>query len=364
MNFLEGLKNQIETTNLRDESVLLALPDCTISIRSNSQIFLNEIKQYFQSTLAKQSLTPDTEIIAIQAEPYDESKAPWIDWIREPGKAGRKDAFIDLDTLHERLLYKVKTGMLFWQKPQKPTAIGEIENHPNQIINFILNQYLNEHLRKGWALGHAAGLQINGKGLAIAGLSGGGKSTLMLHLLESGEHFISNDRLVFKKAADDSVIMRGIPKQPRINPGTIVHNTRLKNLITPDKTRELLALPTEELRKLEDKYDADVDTFFGKGCYQPETYLDTLIILNWSPNATESTQLHKTTLKESPELIPALMKSAGPFYSDIKGNFIKNGKQPDPTPYLKELGDIPCYVLTGKIDFSDAVTLIQKQILN
>lgn len=360
MKFLETLQQTIETHTLLPEKVTLNLTNQTISVRSNSLHFLKEIRQYFHSSVSDQT-SADIEVIAIQAEqPNGIHLVPWLDWQREPEKKGRKDAFIDLELPAQRLIYKVKTGMVFWQRPQQPTAIGDIESHPNQIINFILNQYLNLHLRQGWILGHAAGLQIQGKGIAIAGLSGGGKSTLMLHLLDHGEHFISNDRLLLAKHPT-SVCMRGIPKQPRINPGTIVHNPKLKSLISETDTAKLLALPTEQLRTLEDKYDADVDHFYGSDCYQSQANLEGLVILNWSANTKTKTSLRQTTLNDSPQLLPALMKSPGAFYSD-KGEFIKNGQSPKQTPYLENLGDIPCWVLEGQIDFAKAVKLVLEQI--
>lgn len=360
MEFLKTLTSKIDSTELCDQAVTLDLPGLIINIRSNSQLFLEEVQSYFHSVIVE-SCPADVEVVAIQMTPFEDDSAAWEDWAREPGKTGRKDAFIDLPEEHNRLLYKVKTGMVFWQRPNLPAAFGDVEQHPNQIINFVLNQYLNHHLRENWVLGHAAGLQLFGKGMAVAGLSGGGKSTLMLHLLENGEHFISNDRLLFNEV-DGRLQMRGIPKQPRINPGTIVHNPRLSSLIGEDESKRLLALPTEELRALEDKYDADIDTFYGEGYYQPETTLDGFIILNWSATTDQPTSLTTTTLNESPEMLAALIKSPGPFYSDGDGTFVENGEEPAEAPYFRMVGEVTCYVLGGKIDFDAAVKLLIEKL--
>lgn len=353
-------------------------------IHSNSPKLLENLQIYFgrlatiQTRVEKTSTTQTTEFFLYQTENDSAvqafiQKTPWQDWTREAGKSGRKDVVFDLDlaqecedkTLQEtlRLLYKVKTGVLFVQ-PATPnsavncSAFGDIEQHPNQMINFILTQYLNQHLRQNWLLGHAAGLQIDGKGLAIAGLSGGGKSTLMLQLLENAEHFISNDRLLFSPTNSGDISLRGIPKQPRINPGTIVHNPRLHSLMSESQRATFLAMPSEELRALEQKYDAMVDELYWENCYQAQTGLEYLVILNWSALSTQATTLAQTTLSDSPHLIPALMKSPGPFYSDAQGVFLKNGIIPNPQDYVDLLGEIPVLELNGKVDFAIAKQLV------
>lgn len=353
------------------QSLWLNLPQARYQIFSNSQSLLNELSDYF-AELASWDKAHDNEITQTPIYLWHTADAakliastPWQDWVREAGKSGRKDAVFDLDQTHGtlRLLHKVKTGMLFVQpssrnSQDKLMAFGPAKQHPNQMVNFILMQYLNQHLRQDWLLGHAAGLQIAGKGIAIAGLSGGGKSTLMLHLLEEGEHFISNDRLLFKVDANNQMLMRGIPKQPRINPGTIVHNPRLHSLMTAEQRDEFLAMPSEELRALELKFDAPVNQLFWPNCYQPETKLDYLVILNWTAGAENPTSLKETSLQQSPELIAALMKSPGPFYCQTNGEFLQNGLIPLAETYQQRLGQIPVLELNGKIDFEAAKKLV------
>lgn len=356
----------------------ITLPAQSYQIISNHAGLLDTLHDYFgrlaswcnrNADIDNKSLQTIQVYVGEQANKLI-AQTSWEDWIREAGKSGRKDAVLDT-TFHQqsiRLLYKVKTGILFIQPAGNNPhslkdslgcmAFGAAEQHPNQIINFILTQYLNQHLRQNWLLGHAAGLQIQQLGVAIAGLSGGGKSTLMLHLLEVGEHFISNDRLLFNTDSTGRLIMRGIPKQPRINPGTIVHNPRLHSLMSDTEKANFLAMPSEQLRALELKYDAPVDTLYGKNCYQPEAHLDYLIILNWSPSSDLPTSLRLTTLATSPQLIPALMKSPGPFYSDANGQFLRNGIIPDAKDYRQRLGQTPVLELNGKVDFAIAKRLI------
>ncbi|QAB15889.1 HprK-related kinase B [Hydrogenovibrio thermophilus] len=368
LNLVQQISQFQESTPLQPQRLSLSLPGWTLAIESNSKTLLTTLQHYFGDLLSESSAQADQTITAYETDQFLNQGLHWEDWKRETGKTGRKDAFLDFDNGLEaqRFIYKVKTGMLFWQRHDQPTAFGPTESHPNQIINFILTQYLNEHLRRDWLLGHAAGLQLNGRGLAIAGLSGGGKSTLMLHLLENGEHFISNDRLLFadstitESARPDELWMRGIPKQPRINPGTIVHNSRLHALIPAERRAELLQLPREELRQLEEKYDADVNRLYHPNCFKAESPLSALVILNWQPGSDDATRLTETTLNDSPHLLPAIIKSPGPFYADRQNVFLPNQIEPDTAPYLAMLGDLPCWELNGNVDFAAAVRLVEE----
>lgn len=363
MSLFEQLERQCEQTTWLTP-LILQLNEQIIALETSSQDLRQTLERYFECVLCDPIHTPDVIVQAIEAPAYDETQLTWQDWPRPASKSGRKDAIFD-DTPEGRLVYKVKTGMLFWQKSTLPLAIGPVRAHPNQVINFILTQNLNHHLRHNWLLGHAAGLQIQGQGLAIAGLSGGGKSTLMLHLLAQGEHFISNDRLLLKQQGQQ-VLMRGIPKQPRINPGTIVHNPRLQGLISETARQDYLAMPEHELRQLEYKFDADVNQLYHPNCYLAESPLKALIVLNWQVDSPEATQLVCTNFNEAPHLLPALIKSAGPFYADTNGQFLSRGQAIEENlasqPYLKELGQVVCWELKGKIDFDQAQKLILKQL--
>lgn len=366
MNSTQQLTSQLETTRQntiwQTGSLFLTLADQVFEIQTNSAILLKELEQYFQSVVTYAQVA-DCKLQAIESDEYFLIGKDWNNWPRPASKAGRKDAI--LESPLGRLVYKVKTGMLLWQHQEAPLVIGPVEAHPNQVINFILTQSLNHHLRKDWLLGHCAALEIAGQGIALAGLSGGGKSTLMLHLMERGEHFISNDRLVFQPQ-NRQVIMRGIPKHPRINPGTIVYNPRLHSLISEEQRQNFLAMPQEELRQLEYKFDADVNQIYGKNCYKSESKLSAFVVLNWKVNSEQPTALRQTTLANSPELLAAIIKSPGPFYADIAGNFLTLEaaleESLETEPYLQQLGDVPCWELTGKIDFDIASQLVFQQL--
>ncbi|MEA3405237.1 MAG: HprK-related kinase B [Pseudomonadota bacterium] len=366
---IQKIQSQVD---LLEQSLEIKVHQQIYRIHSNSQKLLGLLEDYFH-TLA-QSQTSNikhenlTEIHVYETDQLADliAQTQWTDWKREGGKVGRKDAILDSEWNDQRLrlLYKVKTGMLFLQPGPDahhqliPLALGPAEANSSQIINFILTQHLNQHLRLDWQLGHTSGMQIQQKGLAFAGLSGGGKSTLMLHLLAQAEHFISNDRLLLKRH-NNRLMMRGIPKQPRINPGTIVHNPRLHSLMSERERNEYLALPSETLRAIEKKYDAPVHYLYHKDCYLAESPLDALFILNWQAHSSQPTSVSQVKITERIDLLPAIMKSPGPFYATAESGFLKNGAPLVEANYLKLLQATTVYEITGKIDFEAA----QQQIL-
>ncbi|MDX1347710.1 MAG: HprK-related kinase B [Thiomicrorhabdus chilensis] len=365
-NLLDYLLNTSKQVQLQPKGLSLDLKGFPLEVRSNSQALLETLRHYFAGLSewsSTSNLSQAQAIFVYQSDVLQNAiqQTEWQDWRREPGKTGRKDAVADvrLDEHPVRLLHKVKTGMLFVQpapftEAVSPMAFGPAETHSSQIINFVLTQYLNHHLRHQWLLGHASALQIHNHGLAIAGLSGGGKSTLMLHLLEEGQHFISNDRLLMKQQDDGSLTMRGIPKQPRINPGTIVHNPRLQGLISTAERERFLAMPSESLRALEQKYDAPVDQLYHPDCYQAEAQLDALFILNWQAQSELNTHVTLVDIGQRSDLLPAIMKTPGPFYARDEHGFLANGFEPEPQEYQTLLQHCRVYEITGNIDFEDA----------
>ena len=171
---------------------------------------------------------------ALTAEPA------WTDWLREGGKSGRKDAICDLDD--GRLVRKVRSGVTFLQAPGLAVAFGPLGDNVSTVINFINTQILSACLREGWQLCHAAAVTGQGRTLAISGLSGGGKSTSMLRMMDiDGTAFVSNDRVLVKGGAPAQA--QGIPKQPRINPGTILGNPRLHGMLSPARENTRSASP-------------------------------------------------------------------------------------------------------------------------
>ena len=332
---------------LCDEALYLALGACTLRVRSNSSAHINQLTRYFSNVVGP-AADPDIEIVAIEREEPDLG-IEFTDWKREPGKSGRKDSYHDFSG--GRLVRKVRTGMVFLQSATQRIAAGPCIRYDNQVINFINAQYMNWLQNRGWLICHAAGLVENGRTLGIAGFSGGGKSTLMLHMMEHPEiSYLTNDRL-FIRAEDAGIQAAGIPKLPRVNPGTIVHNPRLHSLIPAAERESLLALPNEQLWELEDKYDVLIDQVYGPDRFTVEKPLGAFLVLNWKRNSDEPLKLQRIDLSERRDLLSAIMKSPGPFYQFADGSFFDDDMPLNEQAYLETLADIAVYEASGGIDF-------------
>ena len=348
---------------LAAEALHLDLGECHIRLRSNSPELITQLRGYFAHALGPEA-EPTLDLLAIERQAPDPAAdlgIAFIDWKREPGKSGRKDSYYDLPGA--RLIRKVRTGMVFLQSETARIAAGPCREYDNQVINFINAQYMNWLQHHDWRICHAAGLVHDGRCLGIAGFSGGGKSTLMLHLLErEGIDYLTNDRL-FIRAEGGQVDAAGIPKLPRVNPGTIVHNPRLHPLIAEEQRLALLELPKEELWELEEKYDVMVEDVYGEGRIVPVAPLGGFLILNWRRDDDAPVSVERFDPAERPELLGAIMKSPGPFYQYPDGRFLDDETPLDPAIYIEALADVPLYEARGGVDFPALERIVLDELL-
>jgi len=338
---------------LVNENVLLQLENYRISLRSNSIELLKKLENYFSHTLANSqaNLPADIEIVAIERE-EPELDLTFIDWKREPGKTGRKDSYLDLQG--SRLVRKVRTGMIFLQSKHHLIAAGPCLANDNQLINYINSQYMNYLQQQGALICHAAAATFKGECLAIAGFSGGGKSTLMLNLLEHPDAgYLTNDRL-FLERSGESLSAKGIPKLPRINPGTIMNNDRLCSILPEVRRVELSALSKEELWDLEEKYDVFPEQVYGPGKIVSKARLRAVLILNWQRNSVDVCEINQVDINVRRDLLPAVMKSPGPFYQYPDGSFYRDDTPLDDQSYIALLGEVEVFEVIGKVDFEFA----------
>lgn len=335
---------------LVDKQVLLDLNGYRIALLSNSAGLLEKLENYFHHVTSTGNA--DIEVVCIESEVNDADGIEFIDWKREPGKSGRKDAYFDLTD--GRLVQKVRTGMLFLQSRVHRIAIGPCLENDNQVINFINAQYMNWLQQRDHLICHASGLVFKQQCLAIAGFSGGGKSTLMLHMLaKPGVSYLTNDRL-FLSRRDEAVIATGIPKLPRVNPGTLLNDPMLKPIISAERCQSLEALTLEELWHLEEKYDVDVQAIYGSNKIIPQQRISAFLILNWKFNADEPCHIQQVELSQRHDLLAAVMKSPGPFYQFKDGRFFMDNMELDKRHYLDMMNAIRIYEATGKVDFEYA----------
>ncbi|MEM8702592.1 MAG: HprK-related kinase B [Pseudomonadota bacterium] len=336
-----------ERATRASDPVCLSVGGYVIEVRCTSGALLAELLRYFQHVI---TVPTDADLTVHVLGPVDlPTDVAFADWKREPGKSGRKDAIADL--ADGRLVLKIRTGLRFLQAPGWAVAFGPTEDHPNQVINFINTQILNRFQREGWVACHAAAVRTEHKGLAISGLSGGGKSTTMLRLMEvAGTKYVTNDRLLVRKNGKDTDAL-GIPKLPRINPGTIVTNSRLAGLIDEEREEELRNMERDELWHLEEKYDLFIDDIYGPGRISHTAKLTDFWVLNWSRDSSAATAVTQVGLAERTDLLAAVMKSPGPFYQTRQGPFWTDATPLDPGAYIAALKSVQVWEVTGQIDF-------------
>ena len=351
---LDGYTSNCETR--------LRLGGVEFALRSNSQDLLDRVDEYFSRFSDRDDGGPVRRTVTLDA--YERSaldrEAPPLsglslrDWPREPGKTRRKEEFANLD--FGRLIRKVRTEMVFVVGKDTRVAVGPCRRNLNQIVNFLNFQYLNDALQRKHRLCHAAGVVLGNRAVAIAATSGGGKSTLALHLMARGAAFLSNDRVLVRggSAAGEPVIQRGVPKLPRINPGTILHNPRLLPLLSQTRQDELRSRPRGELWELEEKYDAPLD-LFENDQWVAEAPLDAFVVLTWRHDSEEPVRIESTTFGEHPELLDPVMKSGGPFYLGPDFRPTEGAYLPGRDAYLEILREVPVLHFSGSVDFARGV---------
>jgi len=333
------------------EPLCLSIDGFCIHVYSNSNELLDTLRHYF-GAMCVDWIKSDIEIIAVQRDAL-ELGIDFLDWVRESHKMDRKDSYVDFDGV--RLLRKVRTGMVFLQSKSYRIATGPCVENENQVINFINAQYMNWLQHQDWLICHAAALVHNGQAYAFAGFSGGGKSTQMLHLLNAeNTAYMTNDRLFIRR--DDNITSAaGIPKLPRINPGTIVYNPKLNGLISEQQKNAFLAMSQQDLWELEDKHDVFIDEIYGPDRIVLSAPLAGLVILNWKQGSEQLMSVEKVDLADRHDLLPAVMKSPGPFYQRLDGSFSHDSRVPLEQAYIDALEKNIVYEVKGKADF-DALT--------
>lgn len=350
------------------ETVCLHFADLSVTVHSNEAMLLAGIADYYRSYLKTEANTTSSLNLYVIEQNAVGDELDWLEVPREEGKQGRKEGFIDV--AGGRWIKKFKTGMAFLQRPDHSVAAGPCASNLAQIVNFINNQFLNHYLREGFTMGHASAFCVNGEATAIAAGSGGGKSTLMLRCLENPERdFLTNDRLLLKNTGPKKTELKkaeqgkgtqtiGLAKLPRVNPGTLLHSDRLRHILSEERQQALRQMPQSELWSLEEKYDVQIEDEYGPDRVVLAANLSRLIMLDWSLDSAEPTQLEAIDLSAQPDVIEGLRKRPGPFYQDKNAEFADLNAIDSVAHYCDELANVDVYRLTGKIDFDRAYELI------
>lgn len=337
-------------------ALALRVGTCTLQVTTNSPVLHARLQAYFRNFLDSGAGASDFHVVALQA-PEPDFAARYLEWPRDPGKTGRKDTYRDLPG--GRLVRKVRTGMQFILRPDQAIAVGACEQNLNQVINLINSQYLSWMVCRGYLVCHAAAVIAGRAGLGLSGVSGAGKSTLALRLVSRGLSYVSNDRLLVGRD-DGGLCMAGVPKMPRINPGTILGNRDLWPLLSDARRAELLAMPQHALWDIEDKYDADIEQLYGQGRVLAGGPLRAFAVLCWDPAVDAPPEVWRGRLRQRPDLLPAITKHPGVFHTDARrGQSPPPTGPPEPAPYLELMGDLTVLAFSGGVDFAYAADACQ-----
>jgi len=340
-----ALIDELRQTYPVHRTVYLAFGECKLAVSVNRADVADALSSYF-----KPFLCPEGEVdIEITAHESPEQAPPVTYTVKapDPGKRKIKEEYVELPD--GRIVRKRLTGMLFVFTGAEHLAIGPCWQNLNQVINFINNRYIEWLLCKGCLLGHAAGVILDGRGVAMAGFSGAGKSTLALQLMNEGAVFVSNDRLMIE-AHNGSVRMHGVAKMPRINPGTALNNPALRQVMTEEERQRFGELEAEALWDLEYKYDAPIEACYGPNRFVLSAPLNLLVLLNWRRTG-EPLRVEQVDLNLRRDLLPAFMKSVGLF-------FLPRGtcRMPEPiaAAYAELLSTCDVWEFSGGADFAAA----------
>jgi HprK-related kinase B len=340
-----ALANAVKTALPADRSLFLDLGGCRIRVDSSTDELNHALAAYFKEFTTNEG-EPGIVVSAHETESVESDLAFNVKQ-PDPGKTKIKEEWIDLPG--GRVVRKRLTGMHFLFGEGENVAVGPCLENANQVINFINNRFIEQKLNRGGLLGHAAGVRHSGRGISLAGFSGAGKSTLALHLMSRGTTFISNDRVMVEPDGE-GLVMYGVAKQPRINPGTALNNPDLRGIVEPELCEKFLAMPPEELWSLEHKYDALIDECYGPGRFTLRCPMDALVILNWKRDGSPM-RASLEDPRERADLLPAFMKSTGLFYLPDDP-----ARQTDPgaEAYAALLSRAKLIEISGGVDFDRA----------
>lgn len=358
-------------------ALALRLEELTLHVRSNSAAVIDDLRRYFAPFATRENAPADLDFLFLDG-PVEEPPVPLATRPHLPGKKPDKERTAELPGAHGggRLVRKQATGMLFLFGGGAGTAapniaapniaVGPCAANRNQLVNFLCARYMERRVAAGWVLGHASGVVSGNRALALCGFAGMGKSTLALHLVARGLDFLSNDRVLVQPAVhaeSGEPVLHGIPKHPRLNPGTALGNPELAPLLScalPAALRAAYAgMPAEALFGVEDKYDAIIDTCFGVGTslegakrsrFRLAAPLAGVVVLNWRHTAGpgEPMRAARVDLASRPDLLEALRKPPGAFY--LPGAL--ETARLTAADCLRALSGVPALELCGGSDFA------------
>jgi HprK-related kinase B len=283
--------------------------DFRLRLETNSFRAAGRLQRYFAPFLAPPPRTEGAVLRAIEGTAvFDESRLK--NWTRS-GTREPKESYFDRGS--SRHILKNRTGMFITLSDGGASIVGDVDRHLNQVVNLANTLFGLYLFDRGYAMVHASAVARSGSDdvTIFMGNSGSGKSSLALYVIERGGFdYISNDRVLLK-ATRDCIHVVGLPKKPRVNPGTLLGSANLSRLLRPSKRGRYARMAPEELWTVEDKHDVDVTRSLG-ATERLDGYLSRCYLLDWRP--TEHGR--HTEILDAPAALNAfraVRKDFGPF---------------------------------------------------
>jgi HprK-related kinase B len=248
-----------------------------LSVHTNDARVASGLARYFAPFRTGVPARETLPIYALQGAPiYDPLLLDDVAR-RGPGRTV-KEAFYDVPG--GRIVVKRRTGVVVYIAEPEHYVVGDLVRNLNQAANVISMVFAKAMLRRGYVMLHASAALGEEGGVAFAAQSGAGKSTMALALVEAGYQFVTNDRLLVR-LDNGQVEMVGVPKIPRVNPGTLLRLSRLTSLLPPEARRRYEHMSPDALWATEEKRDVEVDRIFGPGTFQLTGRLRVIYLLAW-----------------------------------------------------------------------------------
>jgi HprK-related kinase B len=331
----------------------LRFADVPIRVTTNDPDVRTRLASYFRPFVIGDDAAPLAEVSLIQGRiPVD---GEFVDVTRD---GGRRPKEATRDVPGGRLVLKRVTGVLIGLWPSGAFAAGDILANLNQGINLVNNCYAKVILRRGHVLLHASAVSRDRRTAVLAGPPGAGKSTSALHLVEAGFRCLSNDR-VLARPTGETVEALGYPKQPRVNPGTLLGHPRLSTLLAATDRAALAALPPGELWDFERKSDVDLDSIYGDGTVELRGRMAALVLLRWRRDG-RGLGVRRLDVDEALAALPLVYKNLGAFDLDrAPGAPVADAEREQ---YRELFARVALVEITGGVDFG-ALTGIVKDLL-
>jgi HprK-related kinase B len=324
----------------------LRFADVAVHVATNTGAVRDALGRYYAPYLSGPSRAPAVRVRLVQgAVPPPAS-------VRDVVRGGRRVKEAVVDVGGGRLILKRQTGVVMGLWPGRAEAAGDLAEHLNQAINLVNACYAKIVMERGHRLLHASAVLRGDRAIVLAGVPGAGKSTAALHLVEAGFAFLSNDR-VLARATEADVAVLGYPKQPRVNPGTLLTHPRLAGLLEPDDRQALHAMGRQALWALERKRDVDLDAIYGPGTVRLSGRMTALVLLAWRLDG-QGLEVRRLDPGEARARHPIYAKDLGAFDLD------RPAAAPDAGPgrYDALLARVPVLEVTGAPDFRALVSLV------